>query len=776
MAVAAKTNPDDAKVTQIRDRFAEVFDFWDPIYKDGDLNMRFIAGNPWKDEDRKAREAAGRPVVTFDELGQYLNQAVNEVRANPRAPMFSPEGDGANDDTARFYGNHFRQIEYRSNAQVAYTTAYENALQRGYGFVRMVAEYEHPRSQVQQLRIKAVPNPSACYPDCDALSDPDGTGWKDFFYIESYSQAEFERAFPDAEFTTFSAEQMTAVGSRWMNKGRVQVAEYWEVEQQDHDLVTVEVPATLKKPQRVVSYVEGVDKKPRGGKEIQRRGTTIPKVWCYLTNGVELLKKPGQKEKRQAWDGASIPFAACYGKMVWLNEGDGPKLKILAMTTLAREPYAAYCFAVTSELEAVGTITKNPYWAYEHQLSQDMMDAIAGSLHQPVAVLLAKATIPGVPNVLLPLPQRNPLSVDLSAFTITRENARRAIQAAMGWTPLPAQMQRDDPKLSGKAIDKLESSGQKGSYHFIDHYNDMLRRVGVIYEECADKYYDTDREVVTRTPDGKSIKVRINAKDQAEGTDDLEVLPSIAGRHAVTVDIGPEVESERTAAKEFLDSFIGSPLMANIEPAKRDKLMALGIRQQMLGPIGTQMADVIDPQKKGDGPDPQELQAALQQAEQQIIPTLQKEIEFLSQKLEAKEIEAQSRERIAADANQTKRDIAALTSKDKRHATDTGADTAIEVQDMKNEIDVMRMKLDAMLARQQMQHTERVEGARLDQQTTMTERGHQETSVEGDKARHAASVESERTRQHASAEGAENRKAAEKTAKAKQATKAKKGS
>src|SRR5687768_13275588 len=97
--------PNEDVVKKIRDRFAEAFDKWDPIYKDGDLNMKYIAGDPWSTRDRQEREASGRPVLSFDELGQYLNQAVNEVRANPRAPMFSPEGVGANDETARFYAN-----------------------------------------------------------------------------------------------------------------------------------------------------------------------------------------------------------------------------------------------------------------------------------------------------------------------------------------------------------------------------------------------------------------------------------------------------------------------------------------------------------------------------------------------------------------------------------------------------------------------------------------------------------------------------------------------
>lgn len=769
----SKENTDEADLKEIRDRFSEAFTKWDPIYKDGDINMRFVAGDGWDPGDKKAREDNGRPVSWFDEIGQYLNQAVNEVRANPRAPKFSPEGDGANDDTARFYGSLMRKTDYDSNAQEAYTCAYENSLQRNTGFVRLRLEYEHARSHQQRVRIEAVPNPSCVYPDPDATR-PDGSDWKYLFFIESYTKAEFQRSFPEAEFATFSTEQIAAVGSAWLSESRVQVAEYWCVEEEDADLVEVMIPPTARNPEpQYVSYIEGVDKKPRGGVFVQKRPTTIRKVYSCLTNGLEILAKDG--EKWHLHPSEDIPFASCYGKIVWMNKGGGPERVILAMTTLARAPQMAYVFAACNSLEAMGTITKNPYMAYRGQLTATQKNAIARSLHEPVAVLEVEPTLPGLPNTLIPHPVRNPMAVDLSTYSIERENARRAIQAAMGWTPLPTQAQRKNEK-SGVALKQIEESGQKGAYHFIDHYNDLLRRVGVLFEGIVDKIYDAERELTTIGADKSTEqwlinpgKDRLRALQGQKPNKSLNVLPSTKGRHSVTVDVGPEFDSERDESNAALDGLIGSPVIGMLEPAKRDKLISLSIRQRVLGPIGEKMADVISPPEK-EGEEQMVPAAKVQEliaAGNAVQQELDKKVKELQAKLDAKIVEAEGKLVVQTKADETKLKIAEMTTNQKADDTDVDARTAMAIAELRAEIEMMKM-----------QHAKEVKGAELEQSTHMAERDHQESgaeaektrqhaSAEGDKGRQATADENERARQATAEQSDADRKLAEKTAKAK---------
>lgn len=736
-----KQNPHVDKVKEIRENFKEDFDHWTPIYKEGDINMTFLVDGPWKPEDRQARLDNGRPVVTYDELGQYINQAQNEVRLNPRSPKFSPEDEGANDDTARVYANSFRKTEYRSNAQESYTTAFDNALSRGFSFVRLKLEYEHPRSFYQQMTLEPVPNPNCCYPDSNSVR-ADGSDWKRFTFIESYTKAEFTRTFPNAEFTNFSSEQIAEVGATWMGENRCQVAEYWEVVTEEETLIDWELPATKMKPSRFEVRLES-EGKPRGAKELQRRVTETRTVYSYFTNGVELLEKAG--ETKHLYPGTMIPFAPCYGKMVWVNEGGGPKRKVLSMVSLAREPYAAYCFAAACELEAIGTITKNPYWAYAGQLDANLKNRVKQSLHEPVAILEANAMIPGLPGVLLPLPQRNPMAVDLSAYAAVKEGARRAIQAAMGWTPLPTQAQRKNEK-SGVALKQIEESGQRGSYHFTDHYNDMLRRIGVIYEDVFDKITDVERELITIEADENVKRVKLGGWDgtgpKPERPEDLDkeidYLPTLKGRHAVTVSVGPEFESTRDAAEKFLDNFIASPLFASLEPPKRDKFLSMAVRERMLGPTGDKMADIIDPQEKDQGPDPAQLMAALKEAQTVIVPTLEAEIENLQQQMAAKTIETQGKMALLAQGDKTKVQLKAMEVEQKERDSSLDSQTAIQIQEMKDAIEMLKLQLAGISKGAEMERAEREGSEGRDFQATESEKGRQSTAAENEANRLAA--------------------------------------
>ena len=157
----------DDDLKDIRERFQYCYDTWREIYQAGDVDMTYVAGNPWPVKERRAREDAGRPCLCLDELSQYLNQRINDIRQNKRAVKLSPAGNGANDNTAALRGDIIRTIEQKGGLQ-AYITGYENALQRGLGFWAVSKRWESDDSFDQELHIRGIPNPKTVYLDPDA--------------------------------------------------------------------------------------------------------------------------------------------------------------------------------------------------------------------------------------------------------------------------------------------------------------------------------------------------------------------------------------------------------------------------------------------------------------------------------------------------------------------------------------------------------------------------------------------------------------------------------
>ena len=65
----------------------------------------------WNDKDRKDREGAGRPCLTEDHLGPFIQQVTNEQRKNKPGVQINPIDDGADLETAEILQGLIRHIE-----------------------------------------------------------------------------------------------------------------------------------------------------------------------------------------------------------------------------------------------------------------------------------------------------------------------------------------------------------------------------------------------------------------------------------------------------------------------------------------------------------------------------------------------------------------------------------------------------------------------------------------------------------------------------------------
>ena len=681
---------DDPRLTVIQDRYKYAVARWASIRKEGATDIRYVAGDPWDPRDREQRKQAGRPCLALDELGQYINQSVNEVRANPRAVKFSPRGAGADDDTADFYQNKMREIEYRSKAQIAYTSAFENAVQRSYGFVRVNTKFVSDKSFDQELVIEGFPNPDMVVPDPNAMM-PDSSDMQYCFVVESRSVEEFKEEFPDAQIHDFTPELLAKHGD-WLGRDGVTVAEYWYIEKIERVLVELKGADG----QTLDVYEDELEEMgaeiPAGATIGRRRVVQVPSVKMCLTNGVEILKE-------SEWAGKYIPIVSCYGKVLWSDTGSGPERSLLSLTRLARDPYMLYCYYRTCQAEVVGMTPKIPWMVRKGALTPDQLALLQKSLHEPIAVIQVEGQIEGMgPNQPPEMPMRQPYDPPIERLEMGAEGARRAIQAAMGLTPLPTSAQRQNEK-SGVALRRIEESGQKGSYHFIDHYNDMIQQVGAICEDLMDKIYYNAREVGVVQADGTAKTVRINDPQ----ADSQNALKSIRGDHSVTISTGPKMDSEREAASDFADALINSQqVMAVAGPQKAAKIVAKAIKLKNVGAIGDQMADILDPTPQAMQEWPPAAQEAVQMAEQ-AMQKAQQAIQELQGQLQMETVKANQEMAKAQIDNQTRLQVAQIQAGAKTHDTDVSAKVDLMIAQMQARIDALELaerRREAQVSRQ----------------------------------------------------------------------------
>lgn len=632
---------DEALLKELRSRYDYATTQWEEIRRNGARNMRFIAGDPWEPSERKARQDAGRPCISLDEINQYTNQVVNQLRAKRRGVTFSANGNGASDKTAEFYADKWREIEYRSKAQIVYTTAAQNAIERGYGFCRIKTRYASPRSFNQDIWLEEVVDPDSILPDPDAKR-PTMSDMKYCFVHEQRKQDEFKREFPKAKIQEFTGELRT-MAPKWLKGDEITIAEYWTVTAKERELLLLKGPSGV----TMEVFADEISDKAHLAFVVNRRPVDDPYVCMYLTNGVEVL------EKKTEWPGKYIPIAACVGKVIYLDTGSGTERKILSMVDLMRDPQMLNAYLRTNEAELVGMTPKTPYIGYVGQF-RTRGDQWAKLNHEPVPFIEADPLTEATGNQILPLPQRMPYEPPIQALEILAESSRRSIQAAAGSSPLPTQAQRRNEK-SGVALKRIEEMAQVGSYHYGDHYDDMIEHVGVMGEDLMDKIYDTAREVAVRKANNTSEMMRIN-----DPADPKSI--STKGSHLVTVSTGPTFDSTREAVQDVAETLMTGP-----DPEVVRAVMPVALKMMNLGAEAEELIEITEAlqppaiqqlkMKDGQEPDPKQLMQQIGQMKEQL-QMAERAMQELAKEADGKQLDAQTKVRVAEIGAQKDKDIA----------------------------------------------------------------------------------------------------------------------
>lgn len=738
---------DDRDILErLHDRFTYCTDRWGKIRLEAKTDMRHVKGDPWPPDERAARVKAKRPVIALDELSQYENQVVNDVRANPRAIKFSPVGEGANDKTALFYGNKTREIEYRSHASQQRTRAFQNMVERSYGYTKFALEYvsdmpagpNDPGSAFnKRLLIQGIPDPDAIYPDPD-FTDAQGRDWKYLFEIEgNIAASEFKREFPDAEITSFSPE-LVKYSNGWVSEKTVRLTRYWELTKTHKTLFAYQVTDPDTQEQHTFEVWKDDDDtigkiKAMGGTVIAERKVETPKVVEYRSNGVEILSTT-------SWPGKWIPYTAYFGKMLWMDDGNGPELVIMSMTRLARDPNMLHAYYTSCEAELIGSTSRTPWWVWKGSVDKKNALNIQKSNHEPVAFIEIeqKSTIDGkeIPS----LPQRMPFEPPIQAIEVGKEGARRSIQAAIAGQPLPTEAQHRNEK-SGVALKEIKDSGQRGSYHFTDSLNNGIEREGELIEDLLPKVHDTRGLTPIILPDGKAAQSYINydaEQPPADLTKEHEefAVPDINGLHAVTIDVGPEYASDRERQKDFVQTFLASPMFQAMPPQMQAEIMALLIKLENIGPIGEQIANLLSPPKDQQNQIPPKAMEIINQGKE-LAKALHAEIQRLESEKAAKVAEMQGKLVVQKQADQAKADIAAasdakdvhvaqMEAEQRQSAAELQSATDLRLQKMEDAVKLLLAKLEGAKL-----------GAELEQDTAMQERARLHTASEAQKARDA---------------------------------------
>lgn len=570
--------------------------------------MRYLQGDPWDAEDRKARKDAGRPCINQDELNQYVNQAVNNIRQNKREMKVAPDGNGATDQTANLQEDLLRTIQKNSRAANVYCKAFQDMVEGSYGFFR-IGRKRKKGSRNQVITIKSVANPDSVLFD-PTCKEPDWSDGKGVFILDPIPRDQFTRRWPNAKKVDFSSDEARAA-TEWVKDNEILVAEYWYLEPYS----------------KTYSDNDG---------DWEDQEYKLSQCW---TNGIEILE---WKEEL----GEILPIIPMFGLERWLaRDGTAAKREINSAVRIARDPQMALAYVLSAEAEDAGMTPKTPYEGDVGHFETDA-DTLKEITKVPHAFVQFDIVY-DAQGQARPRPTRTQYVPNTQQFEIAIDSRRRAVQAAMGVTPLPTAAQRDSQK-SGVALERVSEQMAVGSYHFVDKYEMALELGCRCILGWMPDTYDGEREEALHKKDGTRRIVTLNSPNPPVNpkTQMPESVDVSEGDHQPDIMTAPNQQSEREAVSDFSSQIIQNlAKMDFLAPPQKQQLLAMNIKlHPELGVLGEEMAEIISP------PDNSQQQLAQMQQQgaemQKQMADLAAEVQKLKLQQAGKVIEMQGKKDI----------------------------------------------------------------------------------------------------------------------------------
>lgn len=525
---------------EARERATFASDSWTENYEEAKDDLKFLSGDQWEALEKANRKLEGRPALTLNQLPKFLDQVLGDQRQNRPSINIAATNSQASQQVTSINGKRYalaevyegliRNIEYTCNAEASYDTAFQHAVESGFGWLRVYTDYSDNDSFDQDIKIKAIRDRFSVLID-PRTQEVDGSDMNWCFISESMSRDEFRKRYPNAQLG-----ELIEDNNWWLSDDSVRVAEYFTREPITREVLLLSDGRTV-----YLDEVKDVlDELKAAGITVQRsrKVKTHKVVWRKITAFEEL---EGPKD----WVGSTIPLVPVWGKDIII---DGqPKYR--GLIRHSKDAQKMHNYWMTTVTERVALAPKAPfigpanafkgyeqYWNNANRKNYSYL---------PYNELASSA------------PQRQAPATMPSAEIQMAMSAIDEIKNTIGM--YDASLGQASNETSGKAILARQRESDTGTFAFIDNLTRAIRRVGKICIEIIPKIYDAEREIRIRFQDGKGDNIHINQTviDTQTGKEVL-IHDMAVGKYDVVVTTGPSYNTQRMEAAESMMQFVQS--------------------------------------------------------------------------------------------------------------------------------------------------------------------------------------------------------------------------
>lgn len=520
-------------VQEARERIQDSWDHDKDNRRDAASDLRFLAGDQWPYDVRRARDAAGRPMLTINRLPQFVRQVTNDIRQADLAIKVVPEDDKSDPQLAKIFDGIIRQIQYQSSAQHVFSTSAEHQAACGIGWFRIVTEYAEDSAFDQEIRIKAIRNPLSVYDDPAAI-EPDRSDAMWRAIVEVWPASAFKAKWPKAAETSVDKpNDGNGNGFFWSTADTIRVAEYWRKVPYDKTIALMQDGSTVDitgMSEQSLQFIGQVQK---------TRVQQCYRVEQYIISGTEVLEGP------HIWPGGDIPIVPVIGAEVPLDQ----RTFRYGVIRFAKDAQQLYNFYRTSVAETIALQPKAPYIVTTEMIKDHK--AAWDNAHRNNKPYLAYTPDQKAPGAK---PYREAPPQIPAALIQEAEVASDDMKATTGI--YDAALGARSNETSGIAIGRRQQDADAANYHFIDNLRRSLEHAGRMLIELIPKVYDNERVIRLMGADDQEQFVPINKTVRGQYGEEVIINDLSVARFDVRVNIGKSFSTQRMEARESMLDFI----------------------------------------------------------------------------------------------------------------------------------------------------------------------------------------------------------------------------
>lgn len=602
----AKQNDDDKLVREAHKRFSRCQDAESEFRQLFKADLRFANGDSdnrwqWPESVLSARDLEKRPCLTVNKVKQHNRQITNDARQNKPSIKVSPVDGKADRKTAEILNGIIRHIEANSDADTAYDTAAEFAVDAGIGYWRVTTDYAADDSFDQEIFIRRVKNPLNIYLDPD-IQEADGSDAKFGFVFEDILKEEFEARYPNVDCVTWPLEG----GGDWLRNDQIRIAEYFHVVEEEDTLIADESGNVIRVSELSAENRELIKAMPAQRKRQVKRRTV---KWDLIAGD--------QKLESKDWPGRYIPIVRVVGEEVDI---DG-KTERKGHTRAMKDPARMYNYWTSSATEFVALQNKTPYVgpAEAREGFENLWDTANTQNHSYLPYNHVDEN--GNP---IPPPSRQAPPVMASAYMQGMQVASEEMKMASG--QYDASMGAKSNETSGRAIMARQREGDVATFHFVDNVARAIKYTGKILIDLIPKIYDTPRIVRILGEDGKEDQAQLDPslpqamverRNDMTGAIERIYNPSV-GRYDVRVSVGPSYTTMRAEGFQAMTQLAqGNPALLQ----QAGDLIMKAADFPMAEELADRLAKFLPPgvaEDGGDSPEVQKIKADMEQMQAQL--------------------------------------------------------------------------------------------------------------------------------------------------------------